>query len=147
MSADVRGIGQIHVSVQDVDRSVAFYRDVLGLPVVLDVPEQSMAFVDCGGVRLYLAAGPAEEPPSRPLLYLTVDAIDRSHAALRAAGADLVHEPRMVHRDAAGELLGELLPRPRRDPVGAHGAASGVIAGAAPSSGDLTSGAVRGEEN
>jgi catechol 2,3-dioxygenase-like lactoylglutathione lyase family enzyme len=80
VSAGVRGVGQIHISVADVDRSVSFYRDVLGLQLVLEVPEQSMAFVDCGGVRLYLAPGPPEELPSRPLLYLTVDAIEESHA-------------------------------------------------------------------
>lgn len=47
-------IGQIHVSVTDVERSIAFYRDVLGLPFLFQVPGQPMAFFDCGGVRLYL---------------------------------------------------------------------------------------------
>ena len=40
-------IGQIHVSVGDVDRGVAFYRDVLGVPFLFRVPGQPMAFFDC----------------------------------------------------------------------------------------------------
>jgi catechol 2,3-dioxygenase-like lactoylglutathione lyase family enzyme len=47
-------IGQIHVSVSDVDRAVAFYKDVLGMTFLFRVPGQPMAFFDCDGVRLYL---------------------------------------------------------------------------------------------
>src|SRR5687767_14822374 len=52
--ADAR-VGQIHISVTEIDRSVAFYRDTLGLPFLFRVPGQPMAFFDCGGTRLYLA--------------------------------------------------------------------------------------------
>jgi len=31
--------------VADLDRSVAFYRDVVGLPVALEVPERGAAFL------------------------------------------------------------------------------------------------------
>ena len=58
-------IGQIHVSVTDVDRSVAFYRDVLGIPFLFRVPGQPMAFFDCGGVRLYLGVPESEDFRSR----------------------------------------------------------------------------------
>jgi catechol 2,3-dioxygenase-like lactoylglutathione lyase family enzyme len=44
-------IGQIHVTVTDIDESVAFYRDVLGMKFLFQVPDQDMAFFDCGGVR------------------------------------------------------------------------------------------------
>ena len=37
-------LGQIHVSVTDLDRSVAFYRDVLGIEFLFRVPGQPMAF-------------------------------------------------------------------------------------------------------
>ena len=53
-------IGQIHISVADVTRSVAFYRDVLGMTLLFEVPGRPMAFFDCGGVRLYLGT------PERP---------------------------------------------------------------------------------
>ncbi len=43
-------IGQISVIVKDVDRAVAFYREVLGMRFLFQFP--GMAFFDCGGVRL-----------------------------------------------------------------------------------------------
>jgi lactoylglutathione lyase len=40
----VRGLFETHLTVRDVERSVAFYRDVVGLPVALAVPERNAAF-------------------------------------------------------------------------------------------------------
>jgi len=54
----IQNIGQICINVQDLQRATAFYRDVLGLPLLFTVP--NLAFFDCGGVRLML--GPAETP-------------------------------------------------------------------------------------
>ena len=45
-------LGQVHISVSDV--VVAFYRDVLGIPLMFAVPGQPMAFFASGDVRLYL---------------------------------------------------------------------------------------------
>jgi lactoylglutathione lyase len=40
----VRGLFETHLTVTDLPRSVAFYRDVVGLPVALEVPERGAAF-------------------------------------------------------------------------------------------------------
>jgi lactoylglutathione lyase len=40
----VRGLFETHLTVSDLDRSVTFYRDVVGLPVALEVPERGAAF-------------------------------------------------------------------------------------------------------
>jgi lactoylglutathione lyase len=40
----VRGLFETHLTVTDVQRSVAFYRDVVGLPVALEVPERGAVF-------------------------------------------------------------------------------------------------------
>jgi lactoylglutathione lyase len=40
----VRGLFEAHLTVADLPRSVAFYRDVVGLPVALEVPERGAAF-------------------------------------------------------------------------------------------------------
>ena len=45
----VTGLFETHLTVSDVDRSVAFYRDVVGLPVALEVPERGAAFLWIGG--------------------------------------------------------------------------------------------------
>jgi lactoylglutathione lyase len=41
----VRGLYESHLVVSDLDRSVAFYRDVVGLPLALEVPERAAAFL------------------------------------------------------------------------------------------------------
>lgn len=40
----VRGLFETHLTVSDLPRSVAFYRDVVGLPVALELPERGAAF-------------------------------------------------------------------------------------------------------
>jgi lactoylglutathione lyase len=45
----VRGLFETHLTVADLSHSVAFYRDVVGLPVALEVPERGAAFLWIGG--------------------------------------------------------------------------------------------------
>jgi catechol 2,3-dioxygenase-like lactoylglutathione lyase family enzyme len=105
MSFDgVRTIGQIHVSVSDIDRSVEFYRDVLGARFLFDVPGRSMAFFDLDGVRLYLGAPESPQFRSAPLIYFSVDDVDEAYATLRARGVGFDQEPHVVHRTADTEL-------------------------------------------
>ena len=40
----VRGLFETHLTVADLPRSVAFYRDIVGLPVALELPERGAAF-------------------------------------------------------------------------------------------------------
>jgi lactoylglutathione lyase len=44
----VRGLFETHLTVRDVERSVAFYRDVVGLPVALELPNRNAAFMWVG---------------------------------------------------------------------------------------------------
>jgi catechol 2,3-dioxygenase-like lactoylglutathione lyase family enzyme len=39
-------IGHVHLNVSDLDRSIAFYRDVLGLNVMLRMPKFAFLFYD-----------------------------------------------------------------------------------------------------
>ncbi|MDX1644664.1 MAG: VOC family protein [Thermoanaerobaculia bacterium] len=101
---EIEGIGQIHITVDDIDRAVAFYRDVLGLPLLFQVPEQSMAFFDCGGVRLYLGRAEADGLVSRPLLYYRVPDIGGAWERLQELDVPAVEPPHVVHRSAETEL-------------------------------------------
>jgi lactoylglutathione lyase len=40
----VRGLFETHLTVSELPRSVSFYRDVVGLPVALELPERGAAF-------------------------------------------------------------------------------------------------------
>jgi len=95
-SPGISQIGQIAVIVHDLDRAVAFYRDVLGLRLLFQVPPK-MAFFDCGGVRLMLSL-PEEAEFDHPgsILYYKVNDIQGAWAALGAGGADLREEPHLL---------------------------------------------------
>ena len=97
-------LGQVHISVADVDRAVAFYRDVLGIPHLFTVSGQPMAFFASGGVRLYLGRPESEEFTSRCVLYFTVDDIDAEFARLTDLGLAFDGRPHVVHRDGTNEL-------------------------------------------
>ena len=104
MAGEVDSIGQIHISVDDVDRAVGWYRDVLGLEFLFQVPGQPMAFFNCGGVRLYLGKPESETFRSRPVLYYRVDEINGAVAAIAGRGGEFTDEPHVVHRDETQEL-------------------------------------------
>jgi len=40
----IRGLFEAHLTVSDLDRSIGFYRDVLGLPLAHRIPERQVAF-------------------------------------------------------------------------------------------------------
>lgn len=105
-------VGQIHISVTDLDRSVAFYRDVLGVPLLFVVPGQPMAFFASGDVRLYLGVPESEEFRSRCVLYFRVDDIDGEVRRLRGLGAGPLPDPRVAHRDGTVELVLSALSDP-----------------------------------
>jgi catechol 2,3-dioxygenase-like lactoylglutathione lyase family enzyme len=109
-------IGQIAVNVHDLDRAVAFYRDVLGLPLLFSAP--GMAFFDCGGVRLMLS------PPEKPeydhpasILYYRVDDIRAAHRTLLEKGARFEQEPQVVHRASDHELWMAFLRDSEENPL------------------------------
>ena len=97
-------IGQLHVTVSDIGRSVAFYRDVLGLPLLFEVPGQPMAFFDCQGVRLYLGEAESPEFASRPLIYFRAESAREAAAELGRRGVEFTSEPHVVHRQGDTEL-------------------------------------------
>jgi catechol 2,3-dioxygenase-like lactoylglutathione lyase family enzyme len=103
-SIELRGVGQIHITVDDVARSVAFYRDVLGMELLFEVPQQSMAFFNCGGVRLYLGKSEDESNRSSPMIYYIVDGIEEACDLLRDGGTPLSVDPHIVHRTDEMEL-------------------------------------------
>ncbi|HET8658283.1 MAG TPA: VOC family protein [Micromonosporaceae bacterium] len=107
-------LAQIHISVADLDRAVAFYRDVLGIPLLFRVPGQPMAFFRSGDVRLYLGVPESAELTSHTVHYFRVDDIEAEHARLAAAGVPMMDKPHVVHRDGTTELWMAFL----RDPDG-----------------------------
>ena len=94
-------VGQIAVTVEDVERATAFYRDVLGVPFLFDAP--GLAFFDLDGTRLMLSR-PEGVGPSSSLLYFRVADIQASYEALVSHGVDFIEAPQVVHRTDNYEL-------------------------------------------
>jgi predicted enzyme related to lactoylglutathione lyase len=97
-------VGQIHISVSDVERSVEFYRDVLGIQHLFTVQGQPMAFFASGDVRLYLGKPESADFRTHCVLYFNVDDIDAEHARLQEQGVAFNDQPHVVHRDGTSEL-------------------------------------------
>jgi methylmalonyl-CoA/ethylmalonyl-CoA epimerase len=111
----IEGIGQIAIAISDLERSLGFYRDVLGLRVLFQAPP-GLAFLDCGGVRLMLTpqlGDPADHRTS--VIYYRVDDIQAAVEAVRARGAEVEREPQVTAQVGETELWLAFL----RDPDGA----------------------------
>ncbi len=117
-AAAVTGVVQVLVRVTDVDRAVAFYRDVLGLREWLRPPGQPMAFLYAGDVRVYLDANPTEHNPGSSLVYYRVDDVPTETERLRAAGVPVVSEPHEVFSTADWTLWLAILTDPDGNNVG-----------------------------
>jgi lactoylglutathione lyase len=90
-------ISHIMLGVQDVQRSIAFYRDVLGLP--LQAQHESFAFFDAGGCTLALSEGLGSSKPVRAgatEVVFGVDDVRANYEALRSKGVAFINEPRAV---------------------------------------------------
>jgi methylmalonyl-CoA/ethylmalonyl-CoA epimerase len=88
-------IGQIAVNVRDAKRAIAFYRDVLGMEFLFEVPR--MGFFDCGGIRLMLAESESPEihhPAS--IIYYGVEDIGKLFDSLSQSGVVFTSPPRKI---------------------------------------------------
>ncbi len=111
-------LAQVHVSVSDLDASVRFYRDVLGLRHLFTVPGQPMAFFDAGGVRLYLGVTENPQFRSRAILYYAVDDLAATHAAVVSRGAIDLSGPHLINRHGDTGLWMAFVEDPDGTPVG-----------------------------
>ena len=122
----LRRLGQIHVSVSDVNRAVEFYRDTLGVPFLFRVEGMSMAFFDLDGVRLYLGEPEDEAYRSRGMLYFLVEDLEDAVSTLKERGVGFLDDPHFIAdmgdhdlwmaflRDPDGNNIGLMEERPKR---------------------------------
>lgn len=97
-------IGQIAIPIEDLDRAVAFYRDVLDLPLLFQAPP-GLAFFQCGEVRLMLSRPEgAATPQSASVLYYKVADLARAYATLQAHQVVFIDEPHLIAKMADHEL-------------------------------------------
>jgi len=95
-------ISQIAIVCKDVARATAFYRDTLGLRFLF-APSPTLAFFDCGGVRLMLSPAEGDAAGTSVLYYLVTD-IQAQVDALAAKGVPFVDKAHMIARMPDHEL-------------------------------------------
>jgi catechol 2,3-dioxygenase-like lactoylglutathione lyase family enzyme len=103
-STMIDAIGQVALTVRDVERSATFYRDAVGLRFLF-APAPTLAFLALGDARLMLSAPEGEfTPGTSSVLYLRVADIESEHAAMAARGVPFVDAPHLVARMPDHEL-------------------------------------------
>lgn len=98
-------VSQVMIPVDDFDKGVAFYRDVLGLELLFTAPPR-MAFFQCGPVRLLVGvhAGKAEARRGSAV-YFQVDDIHAVYQTLLSRNVRFRSEPHVIQRSGGMELL------------------------------------------
>jgi methylmalonyl-CoA/ethylmalonyl-CoA epimerase len=96
-------IGQISVTVHDLERAATFYRNTLGVKHLFTVP--NMAFFECGGIRLMLSipTRPDLDHPSS-ILYFKVADIQVAYETLVSRGIHFETKPTLIAPMAAHDL-------------------------------------------
>jgi catechol 2,3-dioxygenase-like lactoylglutathione lyase family enzyme len=90
-------IGLVMLGVANIARSVAFYRDTLGLSLRQEIP--GFAFFDGGGVTLCLSEPLAKATSAgagATEIVFSVEDVRGAYEALRAKGVEFTIEPRNV---------------------------------------------------
>ena len=87
-------IGQIALTVKDIERAVAFYRDALGMRFLFQVP--NMAFFDCGGIRLMLSLPEKSGEGYSSIVYYKVDRIQQAFETLSSRGVPFEGTPHLI---------------------------------------------------
>ncbi len=95
-------IGQLALTVSDMDRAVTFYRDSLGMRFLFQVP--NLAFFDCDGIRLMLSLPEKAAEGSSSVIYFKVADIQRAFETLASRGVSFEGKPHLIAKMPDHEL-------------------------------------------
>jgi methylmalonyl-CoA/ethylmalonyl-CoA epimerase len=96
----ITGLVQVAQRATDLDASVAFYRDKLGMTLLGRFDPPGIAFFDLGGgARLFLEG----DNPSATL-YLRVPDVQAAFEELKGRGVTFEHGPHMIFKDDGGQF-------------------------------------------
>jgi len=111
-------IGQIGLTIGDLERAVAFYRDVLGMTLLFSAPP-GLAFFAAGHVRLMLSC-PEQLDSERftSALYFKVADIQAARDELASRNVTFEAEPHRVARMPDHELWMAFFRDPDRNLLG-----------------------------
>jgi catechol 2,3-dioxygenase-like lactoylglutathione lyase family enzyme len=104
MEQKISGIGQIAITVSDVEKALSFYRDILGLPFLFR-PNADLAFLSAGDVRVMLSTSHgAGRVGANSILYFKTSNVEATHAEIISSGATNEHSPQLAAKLPDHEL-------------------------------------------
>ena len=109
-------IGQIAITVDDLDRARAFYRDTLGMRFLFDAGH--LCFFQCGDIRLMISATPDPGPRGGTIIYFKVEDIQTVYGALQAKNVDLIDTPHLIAKMPDHDLWMAFLKDPDGNVIG-----------------------------
>lgn len=107
-----KGVGQVGIVSGDAPKLIAFYRDVLGFPVLFEA--NGMTFMQAGATSLMIGAGDGLGVAKDVVLYFEPNDWRAAEAKLEAAGVKFEHDAVVVQRAENREHA----LRPFHDPEG-----------------------------
>jgi predicted enzyme related to lactoylglutathione lyase len=119
-----RKLVQVALTVRDLDRARAFYRDTLGLTLMFEAG--TMLFFDIGGQRLMvgLAEKPDQAVGGSTYIYFDAPDLPELMAALKARGVEMIGNTETLQRTETHELKLQFF----RDPDGNQLGLMGMVA-------------------
>jgi len=121
--SELNGVIQIAIPAKNIDRATAFYRNTLGLGLMMKGP--NMSFLECGETRIYLDANLSDTAGGNSLVYFRATNIERAHTVLKNSGVTIRREPHVIAslpdrdvwlmwiHDSESNLLGIMEERPK----------------------------------
>jgi predicted enzyme related to lactoylglutathione lyase len=92
-------IGYVNHHVHDANRAIAFFRDVVGLPLLFSDESFHYARFDAGSISFAVASGGEESGPAEPGpdrlsgIGFVVEDVDAAYREMKARGARFTMEP------------------------------------------------------
>jgi predicted enzyme related to lactoylglutathione lyase len=104
MDVKISEIGQIAITVSDVEIALEFYRDILGLTFLFS-PAPTLAFLAAGSLRIMLSTPQgAGTVGANSTLYFKTQDIETSYATIVARGATVERAPQLAAKMPDHEL-------------------------------------------
>ena len=102
----IDGLHQVALSTVDLERSIGFYRDVLGLSLIANFDPPGLVVYRVGDIRLTIQKVD-EVAATSSVLYFRVQDINAATDSLKDRSIELEQEPEVVFRDDQGGEAGD----------------------------------------
>ncbi len=114
----ISSIGQVAIAITDLETSLSFYHQKLGLPLLFEVPP-NMAFLTCGDIRLMLTklqGDPKDHKTS--VIYYKVKDLSAAVEQIKLSGIDFIQEPQLTAKMSDHELWQGFIRDPDNNLIG-----------------------------